>query len=152
MKKLFVIFMLVALFIVAGSSLIMAEVLVPMQVYSAASVSYGSYSTCCWNWLDTYNIGTNNGNVPEDKILEITTATINYFPTGSGTVGRIDICGRNTIGNAVWRYPVVYVEPKKTVHLTFPGGLSLGPGGYVEIFFTSEGPGTITVDLNGQLK
>ena len=45
----------------------------------------------------------------------------------------------------------MYVEPKKTVRLTFPAALRLESGGYVEIGFTSEGPGTILVEANGQL-
>jgi len=46
---------------------------------------------------------------------------------------------------------VVYVHPKTTNHLTFPGGLLLLAGGYVEVGFIAERPGTIMVSLNGHL-
>jgi hypothetical protein len=74
-----------------------------------------------------------------------------------GTVGRADIAGREggtgTVGtgNAVWRLQAIYVEPYKTVHLTFPGGLSLKAGGHVELGFVIDGPGTIFVSANGKL-
>jgi hypothetical protein len=77
--------------------------------------------------------------------------TFNYFPAGGGSLGRADISGRDSSGTAVWRLQIVYVEPKKTVHLTFPKGLMLLENGHVEIGFTSEGPGTIFVSVNGTL-
>lgn len=49
------------------------------------------------------------------------------------------------------RAQVVYVEPNKTKHLTFPVPLRLDAGGHVEIGFTSDGPGTIIVEMNGRL-
>ena len=115
------------------------------QVYSEQSVPFGTYQTFFWNW------GGNNAVVPKGETLEITSATFNYFPAGGGTVGRADLTGRDANGSAVWRTQVVYVEPKKTVHLTFPASLRLDAGGHVEVGFTSEGPGSIFVSLNGQL-
>jgi hypothetical protein len=89
--------------------------------------------------------------VPSKKLLEITTLTLNYFPDGGGTVGRADVCGRDVNGSAVWRLQIVYVEPKKTVHLPFPKALKLQEGGYVEIGFVIDGPGTIFISANGTL-
>ena len=54
-------------------------------------------------------------------------------------------------GTAVWRVQIVYVEPQKTEHLPFPVPLRLGSGGHVEIGFSSNGPGTIFVSMNGRL-
>lgn len=54
-------------------------------------------------------------------------------------------------GTAKWRLQIVYVEPKKTVHLTFPKALRLEAGGHVEIGFVEEGPGMIVVEANGVL-
>jgi len=51
----------------------------------------------------------------------------------------------------MWRLQIVYVEPKKTVHLTLPKALRLETGGHVEIAFVEEGPGTISVEANGVL-
>jgi hypothetical protein len=66
-------------------------------------------------------------------------------------LGRADIAGRDSSGTSVWRLQIVYVEPKQTVHLTFPKALGLEGGGHVEIGFVVEGPGKITVDANGVL-
>jgi len=82
--------------------------------------------------------------------LEIATITLNYFPQGAGVIGRADVKGLEN-NTAVWSVQVVYVEPKKTRHLTFPKGLHLQAGGHVEIGFTSDGPGTIVVSVNGFL-
>lgn len=76
--------------------------------------------------------------VPQRHTLEITTLTFNYFPRAiGGTVGRVDISGRDTAdlgtGTAIWRVQVVYVEPMKTVHLPFPKALRLEAGRHVEI-------------------
>jgi hypothetical protein len=116
------------------------------QVFSEREVDFGiSGQKLLWNWAG------GNATVPPGTILDVTTATFNYFPQGSGSVGRADLCGRDAAGDAVWRTQVVYVEPKKTVHLVFPKGLLLKAGGHVEIGFTSDGPGTIFVSLNGTL-
>src|SRR5262245_14314460 len=118
------------------------------QVFSEHQVFFGKpYEKLFWSWS-----GANNGDVPSRKVLEITTLTLNYFPDGGGTVGQADIIGRSgSGGNAVWRLQIVYVEPKKTVHLPFPKALKLEAGGYVEIGFVSDGPGTIFISANGTL-
>jgi hypothetical protein len=119
---------------------------VHQQVFSEHEVDFGnSQSKLFWNWAG------DNSTVPANSTLSVTTATFNYFPKGGGTVGRADLCGRDSSGTAVWRLQIVYVEPKKTVHLTFPASLRLKAGGHVEIGFTSDGPGTIFVSVNGRL-
>jgi hypothetical protein len=122
------------------------------QVYSPSEVDFGKYVKMFW----VRDFAGDGSVVPANHILEITTLTVNYFPgqTG-GTLGRIDIAGRDApdleTGNAVWRLQVVYVEPKKTLHLTFPNALRLEAGGHVEIGFVDEGPGAILVEANGVL-
>jgi hypothetical protein len=114
------------------------------QVNSDVEAVFGKPSSrLFWPWASDI--------VPPNKILEITTLTLAYFPTGGGTVGRADIAGRDSSNTAVWRVQVVYVEPKKTVHLTFPKGLRLEQGGHVEIGFFDDGPGTIFMSANGTL-
>jgi hypothetical protein len=115
------------------------------QVFSEGEVDFGGYQTLFWNWSGE------NSKVPAKRVLELTTITLSYFPTGTGTVGRADVSGRDSGGSAVWRLQVVYVEPKKTRHLTFPKGLQLEAGGHVEVGFISDGPGKIFVSANGQL-
>jgi hypothetical protein len=116
------------------------------QVFSEHEVDFGtSQSKLFWNWAG------DNSTVPHNKILDVATATFNYFPKDGGSVGRADLCGRDSTDTAVWRLQIIYVEPKKTVHLTFPKGLLLKAGGRVEIGFTSDGPGTIFVSVNGTL-
>jgi hypothetical protein len=116
------------------------------QVFSSGEVQFGkAEEPLFWSWSG------DNSKVPVDSVLVIGTITLNYFPKDGGTVGRVDVVGRNAAGNAVWRIQTTYVEPKKTCHLTFPRGLRLVTGGKVKIGFTSEGPGTITVDINGIL-
>ncbi len=124
----------------------------PEQVYSSQEVDFGSYAKLFW----VQGFDGDGSVVPAHRTLEITTLTLNYFPSDTGgTLGRADIAGRDapdlSTGTAIWRVQSVYVEPKKTVHLTFPQPLRLEAGGHVEIGFTSEGPGTITVDANGTL-
>jgi hypothetical protein len=122
-----------------------------VQVFSEQEVDFGKYGKFFWTWSG------DNSVVPAGKTLVIYTLTLNYFPAGSGTVGRADLAGRIGgsgavgTGNAVWRVQVVYVEPHKTVHLTFPGGLSLAAGGHVEIGFVIDGPGKIFASANGKL-
>ena len=115
------------------------------QVYSERGVDFGNYGRLFWTWSG------DNSTVPRQKVLVITTLTFNYFPSGGGTLGRADIAGRDSTGTAVWRLQVVYVEPKKTLHLTFPQGLRLEAGGRVELGFVNQGPGTIFVSANGML-
>ncbi len=115
------------------------------QVFSEAQVDFGKYGKLFWNWSG------DNSTVPQKEVLVITTLTFNYFPSGGGTLGRADISGRDSTGSAVWRLQIVYVEPKRTVHLTFPQGLRLEAGGYVELGFVNEGPGIIFVSANGML-
>jgi len=115
------------------------------QVYSEAEVDFGNYGKLFWNWSGDNSI------VPEQRVLEITTLTFSYFPSGGGIVGRADVIGRNSSGTAMWRVQIVYVEPKKTVHLAFPKGLKLEAGGYVELGFVDDGPGKIFMSANGML-
>ena len=115
------------------------------QVFSEVQVEYGNITKLSWSWSG------DNSVVPPNKILEITTLTLNYFPSEGGTVGRADIAGRNSSGNAVWRLQVVYVHPKQTMHLPFPKALRLEAGGHVELAFVVEGPGTIFMSANGTL-
>ena len=122
------------------------------QVYSPQEVDFGNYVKMSW----VQGFGGDGSVVPANHTLEITTLTINYFPKQTGgTLGRVDIAGRDAggleTGTAMWRLQVVYVEPKKTVHLTFPKALRLEAGGHVEIGFVEEGPGTIFVEANGVL-
>ncbi len=115
------------------------------QVFSEVEADFGNYNKLAWSWSG------NNAIVPKNNILEITTLTFSYFSAGGGAVGRADVSGRDSSGTAVWRVQSVYVEPKKTVHLVFPKGLKLGAGGYVELGFVNDGPGTIFMSANGTL-
>lgn len=116
------------------------------QVFSEASVTFGqSAEKMFWNWSG------DNSTVPPFQALEIGAITYNYFPAGEGTLGRCDAAGRDANGTAVWRAQTVYVQPNRTEHLTFPLPLRVEEGGHVEIGFTSEGPGTIFVSMNGRL-
>jgi len=115
------------------------------QVFSEDDVEFGGVKPLFWNWSG------DNSKVPTNRVLEIATITLNYFPEGGGSLGRADVAGRDSGGSAVWRLQVVYVEPKKTRHLTFPKGLHLEAGGHVEIGFTNDGPGKIFVSINGIL-
>lgn len=119
-----------------------------LQVYSSQEVTFGHASVKMY-WVQGF--GSDAATVPPNRALEITTLTLNFFPTSAGTIGRADVCGRNAAGTSMWRLQIVYVEAKKTVHLTFPLALRLEAGGYVELGFTSEGPGMIFVEANGQL-
>jgi hypothetical protein len=123
-----------------------------LQVYSPQEVDFGSYVKMFW----VQGFPGDGSVVPPHHTLEITTLTLNYFPkTTGGTIGRADIAGRDSAnlstGTAIWRLQVVYVEPQKTVHLTFPKPLRLEAGGHVEIGFVDNGPGTILVEANGVL-
>lgn len=115
------------------------------QVNSQVEADFGGYVKLFWPWSG------DNSVVPPNKILKITTLTLDYFPSGAGTVGRADIIGRDSNNDAVWRVQIVYVEPKKTVHLPFPNGLRLEAGGHVELGFVEDGPGTIFMSANGML-
>src|SRR5882672_11021134 len=115
------------------------------QIFTDSEVKFGEVRAVDWNW------GGDGEKVPQNKVLDVFTMTLNYCPEGTGTLGRIDIAGRDSGNSAVWRVQIVYVEPKKTRHLTFPKGLRLEEDGYVELDFTSEGPGKIHVGLNGFL-
>ena len=121
------------------------------QVYSSQEVTFGHYVSMFW----VQGFAGNGSVVPPHKTLEISTLTLNFFPSGGGTIGRLDISGRDapdlSTGTSMWRLQAVYLPPKKTVHLTFPIGLRLKAGGHVEIGFTSEGPGTILAEANGVL-
>jgi hypothetical protein len=85
------------------------------QIGTAGAVDFGNYSTIYWP-----NFTNGGSDVPDRQVLEITTLTLNYFPGESaGVLGRADIAGRDAAQTAVWRLEIVYVEPKKTVHLVF---------------------------------
>jgi len=124
------------------------------QVYSSAEAVFGQPYVKLY-WVPGSAFPGDGGTVPPGQTLEITTITLNYFPKNKGKLGRADIAGRDApdvgTGTSVWRLQIVYVEPKKTVHLTFPKALRLEAGGHVELGFVVEGPGTITVDVNGVL-
>jgi len=93
-----------------------------VQVFSEQEVDFGRTVKFFWNWAAPNEI------VPPHRVLEIETLTLNYFPAGGGTIGRADIAGRDASNSAVWRVQIIYVEPKKTVHLPFPRGLRLSQG------------------------
>ena len=143
MKKLPKLTLLSVFLVAFTTSLVMAQ----EQVNSQCFVDFGGYSTCHW-------VQSSGGftSVPKNMTLEVTSATFAYFPVGSGTLGRADLAGRDSGGTAVWRTQIVYIEPQKTVHLTFPGGLRLEAGGIVEMGFISGGPGTILLSMQGQLR
>lgn len=116
------------------------------QVSAEMDVNFGvAGKKMLWNWAG--DIST----VPPSTSLEIGAITFNYFPSDGGVVGRCDAAGRDVGGNAVWRTQIVYVHPQTTVHLTFPVPLRLESGAQVEISFTSDGPGSIFVSMNGRL-
>jgi hypothetical protein len=116
------------------------------QVFSETNVAFGQPAqTLFWNWSG------NNSTVPPFHALEIGSITYNYFPSGGGTLGRCDASGRDAGGTAVWRQQIVYVQPNRTEQLTFPLPLRVEAGGHVEVGFTSDGPGTIFVSMNGRL-
>jgi hypothetical protein len=121
-----------------------------LQVYSPTEVTFGNFVKCFF-----VRGFTDGSTVPPARILEITSITLSFFPSGAATVGRADIAGRDQpdvgTGDAVWRLQVVYVEPKKSVHLTFPKALRLEANGHVEVGFVEDGPGAILVELNGVL-
>lgn len=117
----------------------------PEQVYTSQEVDFGESAHLFWPSFGGLA-------VPAHRILEITTLTLNYFPKDTGGIlGRLGISGRDAADATSWCLQIVYVEPKKTLHLTFPSPLRLEAGGYVGIAFTSEGPGTIFVEANGAL-
>jgi hypothetical protein len=115
------------------------------QVFSSTSVEFGQEGQKLdWTWTG------DNQRVPPQKTLEIGAITYNYFPSGGGTLGRCDASGILN-GTTVWRVAIVYVEPNKTKHLTFPLPLRLDAGGHVEVGFIADGPGMIFVEMNGRL-
>ena len=78
--------------------------------------------------------------VPAGQVLKVYTATLSYLPESpDGKIGRADVCGRDAAGAAVWRLQIVYVEPQRTLHLTFPQGLLVESGGWVEVFASPDG-------------
>ena len=119
------------------------------QVFSEAEVSLGQAGQKV-KWTISATQGFQQ--VPSGRTLSVNTATVSYFPTGAGTVGRVDICGRDSAGTAICRMQCVYASPKQTLHLPFPKGLLIEQGGHVELSFVTDGPGTIFVSLNGTLE
>jgi len=55
------------------------------------------------------------------------------------------------IGTVGGDFAMISEPPVQYLPLTFPNGLQLKAGGHVEIGFTSDGPGTIFVSVNGTL-
>ncbi len=137
MKRLLSITICLVLFFVSASSLVVAQ----EQAWSGHSANSGEIGTFVWSW------GTS---VPVRRFLDIYSATLTYFPAEGGTIVKVGLDGRDVNGNAVWRLQAIYLEPQKTMHMTFPNGLRLPTGGHVEIF-CSEGTGSVYVDLNGRL-
>jgi hypothetical protein len=122
------------------------------QVYSPTQIDFGNNVRMSW----VQGFPGDGSVVPANHTLEITTLTLNYFPAQTGgTLGRVNISGRDAPdlenGTAMWSLQAVYVEPKRTVHLTFPKALRLEAGGHVEVGFLDEGPGSILVEANGVL-
>lgn len=116
------------------------------QVWTAAEVNFGQAQVkTFWSWEG------DNGRVPVDQVLEVTSVLLNYFPSPGGSVGRCAIVGRDVAGSSQWRLDVVYVRPQHTTHLAFATPLRLDTGGHVELGFTSDGPGTIHATINGRL-
>jgi hypothetical protein len=114
--------------------------------YSAGTVKKGvAGEKLNWNWEGTNSV------VLVGSALEVTGASFAYFPEREGFVGRADFVGRDANGSAVWRFQTLYVEPRRSLILSWPTGLRVEAGGSVHIGFTSEGPGTITVDVVGRL-
>jgi hypothetical protein len=110
------------------------------QVWADDGADYGQQPRKV-RWLETPEQQFQD--VPNGKILKVYTATLSYLPESpQGTVGRADLCGRNAQGSAIWRLQVVYVEKQRTLHLTFPQGLDVGPGGFVEVLATDDGSAT----------
>ena len=123
-----------------------------LQVHSPTAVDFGKFTKMFW----VQGFAGDGSVVPTNHTLEITTLTFNYFPKQTGgTLGRANIAGRDApdlhSGTAVWSLQSVYVDPKKTVHLTFPNELRLEAGGHVEVGFLDEGPGEIFVEAHGVL-
>jgi hypothetical protein len=122
-----------------------------LQVCSLTEVTFGQYVKLFW----VRGFNGDGGTVPPNHILEITSITLNFFPDGAVTVGRADIAGGDAphvgTGTAVWRFQVLYVQPKETLHLTFTKPLCLEAGGHVELGFVDDGPGKIFADVNGVL-
>jgi hypothetical protein len=121
------------------------------QVYSFGEVKFGNIVKLFW----VPAFPGDGGTVPPNHVLDITSICLNFFPEGAATVGRVNIGGRDGpgvgSGSVVWALQVVYVDPKTTLHLTFPSPLRLKAGGHVELAFLDDGPGTIIFDVNGML-
>ena len=108
-------------------------------------ISSGLHGTLGWNWP-----GINHVNVPPNTRLIVSTLTLNFFPHVDGVVGAADIRGVDPAYFIGWQVGA-YVEPKKTLHLTFPHGLRLRQGSHVEIM-SYDGPGSIYLNANGILQ
>jgi hypothetical protein len=81
--------------------------------------------------------------VPDDCKLIIYDATFNNY---GNIVARCDFCGRNEVGTAVFRNQVLYICPKETLALSFPGeGRFLMEDSYVEA-------GPVWASVNGHLE
>ncbi|MBE9542791.1 MAG: hypothetical protein IMF01_10775, partial [Proteobacteria bacterium] len=79
-----------------------------------------------------------NTDVPDDCVLTIYDATFSNY---GDVVARCDLSGRNEVGTAVFRNQVLFIGPKETLVLSFPGeGRFLMEGGYVEVGCLEGGP------------
>ena len=88
-----------------------------------------------------------NTDVPYDCILTIYDATFSNF---GDDVARCDFIGRDSGGSAVFRNQVLFIGPKETLALSFPGeGRFLTEGGYVEVGCLEGGP--VWASVNGHL-
>ncbi len=85
-----------------------------------------------------------NPYVPDDCKLTIYDATFSNF---GDNVARCDFCGRNEVGTAVFRNQVLYIGPKETLALSFPGeGRFLMEDSYVEAGCLEGGPVWVSVN------
>jgi hypothetical protein len=71
------------------------------QVFSEYSLHSPGLMKLSFNWTG------NNQVVPPNKMLDITALTLNYIPQGSGTVGEVDVTGRDSNNGAVWRLQIL---------------------------------------------
>jgi len=63
----------------------------PQQAYTEGEVTFGNAGQLLfWNW------DGDNSKVPANRVLEIATRTLNYFPEGGGDLGRADVAGRDS--------------------------------------------------------
>ncbi|MBM4147007.1 MAG: hypothetical protein FJ240_12190 [Nitrospira sp.] len=103
-----------------------------------------------WGWANDPNV-IDLAHVPKKRTLTIYSATFNFYPTGDVTSGCVLFDARDADGGHSIFQTQIYLEPKKTVHLTFPGGLIVKAGGIVSLTLI-EGQGTICADAQGHFQ